>query len=232
MGEIDMIKEIIQSAESKRKRPRMLRWGINLVLSVLGILVIYTLLLLTGPPRRINTLAPDEELIAHFYAHRADIEELVHRYRSYVPPPGAQHGEWRKLGDTPELFKRAGVKRLKYIGPTWLPDPYSLEARQRDKGKGIVAGWSAAAKYHTVAIVPLDSRSFYHNVVWKDLVFMPVAPRIADGVLVGPIDHLGRHSHQRVFPTLNNEPPDVERDTCAYRQIEPQWFVRMCRTLY
>ncbi|THF65234.1 hypothetical protein [Pseudothauera rhizosphaerae] len=225
-----MINKIIQSAETKRKRPRILRWGVTLILAVLGIWVIRVLFLLAiTPPLRINTLPPDEELITHFYEHRADIEELVRRYRNYVPPPGTQHGEWRKLGDTPELFKRAGVKRLIEISPTWLPNPYSLEARQRDKG--IVANWREAAKYRTLAIRPLDTR-FYHNVVWKDLVFMPVAPRIEDGILIGPIDHLGRHSHQRVFPTLNNEPPDVERDTCAYRQIEPQWFVQMCRTLY
>lgn len=183
----------------------------------------------TPPPVHINSLPHDEELITHFYKHRADIEELVHRYRDYVSPPGKEHGEWEKIGNTPSLLKQVGVRYVTPIHPTWLPAPYSLEARQHDKG--IVANRREAAQYHTLSLQPLDTR-FYHNIVWKDLVFMPVVPLIENNTLIGPIDQFGRNSRYSVFPTLNNEPPNVERDTCAFRQIEPQWFVRMCRVIY
>lgn len=215
-----------EKPDSALKQRRTLRWGVVLPLTVFGVGAVWILLALGLP--RINTLPPDEELIAHFYQHRADIEELVTRYRNYVPPPGEHHGAWERLGDTPELFARTGVKYLKEIGPTWLPDPYSQEARQQDRG--IVTDYREAAKYRTVAIVPSDE-DFHHNVVWKDIVFMPVMPRLEHGELVGPIDHLGRHTRYRLFPALDNEPPDVKRDTCAFRQIESQWFVRMCRVL-
>lgn len=198
-------------------------------LAILWVMWSSRFLFVTSPPARINSLPPDEELIAHFYKHRSDIEELVSRYRSYVPPLGKEHGEWEKLGNTPDLLRRAGVRYIKSIHPTWLPEPYSLEARKHDKG--IVANWREAAKYQTLSIQPLDAR-FYHNIVWKDLVFMPVAPRIENGTLIGPIDHLGRNYKSRVFPTLNKEPPDVGRDTCALHKIEDQWFVRMCRVIY
>lgn len=199
-----------------------------IVLSVLWFLWASRFLFVTPPPVRTNTLPPDEELISYFYQRRADIEELVRRYRDYVPPPGKEHGEWEKLGNTPDLLKQAGVRYITPIYPTWLPEPYSLEARQRDRG--MLSNWRESAQYRTLSIQPLDMR-FYQNIVWKDLVFMPVVPRIENGKLIGPIDHLGRNHLSRVFSTLNNEPSDVERDTCALRQIESQWFVRMCRVI-
>lgn len=216
----------------KSKWGRVLLWSVALIITLLILagLWLSRYLFVNSPPWRVNTLPPDEELIAHFYKHRADIEELVRRYRSYVPPPGKQHHEWTTLGDTPEIFKRAGVKRLIEVLPMWLPNSYSVEARQRDGG--IVADWRKEATYRALAIRPLDTR-FYHNVVWKDLVFIPIIPRIENGVMLGPVDKHGMNvMNLRVVPTLNNEPPDVDRDTCALRQIEPQWFVMMCRTLY
>lgn len=211
---------------------RVLLWSVALLtaLIVLSCLWIGRYLFLDSPPWRINTLPPDEELIANFHEHREDIEELVRRYRNYVPPPSKQHHEWATLGDTPEIFKRAGVKRLIEVLPLWLPDPYSAEARQRDGGR--VTDWREKSMYQALAIRPLDTR-FYRNLVWKDLVFIPVVPRIENGIMLGPVDERGVNIMSlRVVPTLNKEPPDVGRDTCALRKIESQWFVMMCRTIY
>lgn len=208
---------------------RIVMLGLATIVSLsIGAAILFWLLF--GPPWRINTLPPDEELIAWFQTNRGDIEELVRRYRAYVPPEGVDHHEWTKLGDTPELLKRAGVQRLNEILPLWLPDPYSREARQLDGDR--VTDWRERPKYQALAIQPSDKR-WRQGRVWKDIVFIPAVPRIEDGILLGPVDSRGESVHSmRVLPTLNNEPPNVKRDECAVRQVEPQWFVRMCRVIY
>lgn len=51
-------------------------------------------------------------------------------------------------------------------------------------------------------------------------------------MLLGPVDVHGRHYENfRVLPSLNSEPPEVQRDECALRQLESQWFIRMCRVI-
>lgn len=211
--------------------------GVALRRTLLGIGAIFIVLLIAGitwltccspPPWKINSLAPDEELIAWFQDNRPDIEELVRRYRDYVPPEGKGHGEWAKLGDTPAILQRSGVRRITHTLNLWLPDPYSVEARKRDGNRA--ANWREEAKYQTLIIEPADDKRFYHISVWKEMVYFPVAPRIENGFIIGPVDALGRNGHYRISPHFNSEPPLVDRDECAYRPIDAQWFVRMCRT--
>ncbi|MDR3345919.1 MAG: hypothetical protein LBS73_01985, partial [Campylobacteraceae bacterium] len=74
-------------------------------------------------------LASDEEMIAHFKEHRAEIEELVKRYREFDPETAAEpklvsvkhangtwedryvkdHTLWIEQNDTRALAKKAGV---------------------------------------------------------------------------------------------------------------------------
>ena len=122
-----------------------------------------------------------------------------------------------------------GVKYISPIAPLWLPEPYSLEARQRDKGR--VQNRDEVVRYQTLAI-KLDDERFNRNIVWKDLVFMPALPRLENGKLIGPVGRRGGNYDLNVFTTLDNEPPDVKRDSCGMRLIEGQWFVRMCRINY
>jgi hypothetical protein len=210
---------------------RILLWGAAVLLALL-VAGGWWLWSVAGPPSRINTLPPDEELIAWFQTNRADIEELVRRYRAYVPPEGKQIGDWEKVGDTPELHKRAGVSRLSDASSAvWLPDPYSAVARIKDGGY-LAVDWRQATKYKTLVIHSSDKR-WWQGRVWKDLVYFPMVPRIEDGRIMHPVEETGvSRPTDRVLSTLNNEPPDVNRDECALRQIEPQWFVRMCRVIY
>ena len=89
---------------------RILLIGISLitVLAIVVCIMLARFLLMDPPKSPINPLPPDEELIEFFYQHRAEIEELVRRYREYVPPQGKSHGEWEKMGNTKELFLQGG----------------------------------------------------------------------------------------------------------------------------
>ncbi|MDP1612946.1 MAG: hypothetical protein Q8M11_17975 [Sulfuritalea sp.] len=175
-----------------------------------------------------NNLASDEELIAYFFAHRADIEELVKRYREYQPPPGQGHHQWRKQGDTAERFKRAGVRDITYNVTVWFPNPYSIETA---KQVAATPGFEKYIKHGGIRVQIDDDRFMRNSTIWKDLSFIPEIPRIENGMLLYPVDEQGRQSRDRVLPTLNSEPPEVQRDECALRQIEPQWFIRMCRVI-
>ena len=184
----------------------------------------------------INPLPSDEEFIAHFQKHRADIEELVRRYRQYEPPPRQPHHLWASQGDTPEILSRAGISTVGYVSPTWLPNPYSLEtAKYLDADARSGKGYALAHKYGTIRIRYRDPRYErvllrYMNDGWKDLWFIPEVPRIQNGWLIVPPNANGVFPQgYRVLLSLNDFPPDWRKGDCVLRQIEPQWFIRMCR---
>lgn len=180
------------------------------------------------PPRPVNSLPLDNELITYFELHRADLEELARRYRGYVPDPGTQQGEWRKRGDIPEVFRRAGVSYVSPIMGRWMPDLYSVEARQRE---GNLSYSEFNKPEHQVLVIQFADRRFNHNIIWKDLVSFPVTPRIEEGFLIGPVDKEGKNSRYLVYASLDSEPPLIKRDLCGFRRIESKWFIRMCRII-
>jgi hypothetical protein len=83
-----------------------------------------------------------------------------------------------------------------------------------------------------------------HGVIWKDYRFFPEAPRIENEKLLSPLSIVGKGFHgavfhekegvatsqygERVLPSLNRLPSNWKGFECVYRQIEPQWFIRMC----
>lgn len=99
-----------------------------------------------------------------------------------------------------------------------------------------------------------DHRRHYRNtlifgVIWKDYYFFPEVPRVENGELLEPLsivtgkfpgaELLGYQFHEkegvatiqhrdRVLPSLNRLPSHWKGFECVYRQIEPQWFLRMC----
>jgi hypothetical protein len=127
-------------------------------------------------------------------------------------------------------MKKAGVDRVKHSGHTpWLPNPYSRETGKRlSKMRGI------PNKYKAMIVKPLPEKKYYkgHLVyvrVWKDLFFIPEIPRIKDGWLIGPATKNRPPSrYRRVLSSLNRFPEKWKDYECVLRQIEPQWFVRMC----
>ena len=80
--------------------------------------------------------------------------------------------------------------------------------------------------------------------IWKEYVFFPEVPRIENSMLLEPVDIVGKgfpgstfHKKEgvatkqdmyRVFPSLNHLPNNWKGFECVYRQIEAQWFIRMC----
>nr|WP_320113875.1 hypothetical protein [uncultured Desulfuromonas sp.] len=211
---------------------------------------------------KFNPLPSDEEMIANFKAHRAEFEEIVRRYREYPRPPDKDASFWFKDGDTLELFRRAGVDRVNYLGSTpWLPNPYSVEtAIKMDIETKSAVSFELFYRYGALhiqaATTPLidhpertDHRRHYrntivHGVIWKEYVFFPEVPRVENETLLGPLSIVGKGAHgavfhekegvatwqysARVFPTLNRLPSNWKGFECVYRQIEPQWFIRMC----
>ncbi|QLI81223.1 hypothetical protein HZU75_06575 [Chitinibacter fontanus] len=182
-----------------------------------------------------NPLPKDEELIAHFQAHRAEFEELIRRYRAYERSANKDTSLWFKEGNTPALYKQAGVESIDYETPIWLPNPYSVEtAKKIDALLTTAKDFSLLYKYGALKIQLAPVHRYYsynsrYVAVWKDLYFIPEVPRIEDGELLGPIYSNGKYSYrERIFPSLNRFPDYWKDFECVYRQIEQQWFLRMC----
>ena len=187
-----------------------------------------------------NPLPKDEELIAHFYAHRADIEELVRRYREYEPLKEGQHHLWKDQGDTPVLLEKVKIRYLDYEGVIWLPDPYSVTTGE--KIKNLSPGERIHSKYRYAAIrIRLGDDRYFRgaivytiaglrvSTVFKHLVFFPEVPRIENGWIMGPVilDSESKPLY-RMFESLDDFPPDWGRGQCAFRKIEPKWFIKLC----
>jgi hypothetical protein len=64
--------------------------------------------------------------------------------------------------------------------------------------------------------------------------FFPEVPRIENGELLGSMKPNGEYASlwnsSRVLPSLNRLSIPWKQYECVYRQIEPQWFIQMCRT--
>ncbi len=190
----------------------------------------------------VNPLPSDEQMIENFKAHRADFVEAVRRYRNYPRLPNKDTSRWYKEGDTLEIYKRAGIDRIYYSTPIWLPNPYSIETA---KCADSLVGFAYSYKYGALKIVSATTprinhpdqsddsgyrrNTLLHGVIWKDYYYFPEVPRIENGYLHGPIYPNGNFSFcSRVLPSLNRLPFPWKDFECVYRQIEPQWFLCMC----
>ena len=200
------------------------------LISLLGISVAYYVLIVRNP------LPSDEQMIAHLNAHRADIEELIRRYRDYPSGPKIDHSKWRKDGDTPALLKRAGIRDVDFVLPgPWLPNPYSIESAKKVEFEAKNAkSFTIFHKYGGLRLKPFPRASFYsihprYAHIWKDYFYIPEVPRIENNMLLGPYYTNGKYSaRERVLPSLDGFPDKWKYYECVYRQIEPHWFLRMC----
>jgi len=181
-------------------------------------------------------LPTDQAMIKHFQAHRADFEELVHRYRTFEPGPNEQHGLWEKQGDTPELMKRAGIA---YIDDTtlsfWLKDPYTLETARQVEEQHKAKRWMMWHQYGVLGITLAASNrhrspSIRHGTIWKDIYYFPEPPRIEGGYLLGPLDTKGGYEYKyRVLSSLNYYPNNWKAFESVFRPIESQWFIHLSK---
>jgi hypothetical protein len=196
-----------------------------------------------------NPLPSDESMIRNFKEHRADFVEAVRRYREYPRPNDKDTSLWFEEGDTLEVYRKAGISRIKYWTPIWFPNPYSKETyRKIEEERKDHIGFGLSYKYGALKIVPAtpqtkqgarwdwaNDRAFrkstiIRGVIWKDYNFFPEPPRIENGKLLGPVGHTGEYIFQdRVLSSLNHIPPNWKDFECVFRQLEPQWFLRLCK---
>ena len=172
-------------------------------------------------------LTKDVDIIKHFNEHRADIEELVHRYRYFDQRRFAPFPLWTTQEGTKELLDRAGVRDISKTSGlgTWLENPYSDESiqklkefreqRRTDMENYAKYGREQKAPFHEssqlnykygVLRIKLknedgnyyDRPSFYpFTSVWKDLYHFPEAPRVENGVLITTPDTWGPYARKR-----------------------------------
>ncbi|MDR3089555.1 MAG: hypothetical protein LBU39_07035 [Desulfobulbaceae bacterium] len=78
-------------------------------------------------------LPSDEEMIAHFQAHRAEFEKIVRRNRTFAERERWPEVVWpREEQSTKELWRRAEIYAVNPLSLLdWLPEPYSLATARR-----------------------------------------------------------------------------------------------------
>lgn len=161
-----------------------------------------------------NPLISDEEMIAHFQAHRAEFDELAKRYREYPGTRDAKPWLWHQQKDIAGLLARAGINRVDYSTPIWLPDPYSPETAKTVREQ-ILAGQGSllSRKYGALQFTPVPEPRFLspknsdrhrsyspaHNIIWKDYSNFPEVPRIEDGQILMPLQVVGMNYPTAVY---------------------------------
>jgi hypothetical protein len=179
-------------------------------------------------PLLLRPLPSDEQMIANFHQHRADFERLVQIYREDLSIPT----DFILLQPTPQikdLMARINVDSVEGDGMVWMPpDPYStdptfLERKysfdhlpQRRNFSGVKLGYA----YGTVI-------TYHLGLISKNYYYIPLVPRVSDGQLVLTASPAGGLPH--VAETLNNYPSKFGLLECFCKQIEPHWFIEMCR---
>jgi hypothetical protein len=220
---------------AERRKPRWVRLLIAVGVGV-GLLFVATYMSLFHAfysfddlPILLRPLPTDEEMIANFQRHRADFERLVRIYREDLSVPNNVVGF---LLPTPEIkaaMDRIHVDLVQGDRMVWIPpDPYSRDATflkqknslshlpQQRKFSGVKLSYT----YGTVI-------RYQGDLVCKDYCYVPLIPRESGGQLVLTGSPAG--GYPRVAETLNTYPPKFGQFDCLCRQIEPQWFIEMCR---
>ena len=171
-------------------------------------------------------LPTDEEMIAHFQAHRVEFEELVRRNRTFVEREHWPELKWPPEEEgTRELWRKAGVGDVNYLSLLhWLPDPYNVATAQRvkainDECTQDVKHWRAIGgdgrastpppkcrllgyQYGVLVFNPKLPNNAYHAgswryvAVWKGYLHFPEPPRIEQGYLLGPLKTNGQYSYK------------------------------------
>jgi len=180
-----------------------------------------------------RSLPSDEEMIANFHKHRADFERLVRIYREDLSVPT----DFYDLKPTPEvkaIMDRINVLWVKGDGVLWIPpDPYSTELNFLRGKAELTAKWGSPERRQFSGVkfgYPHRKVSSFKNLahIYKLYYYIPAVPRIRDGRLKRPGNIL--EADPLIVRTLNETPYFRGFDYCAYREIEPHWFIGMCQT--
>ncbi|MEW6530419.1 MAG: hypothetical protein AB1473_06255 [Thermodesulfobacteriota bacterium] len=177
-------------------------------------------------------LPTDEYMIRHFRRNRADFERLVQIYREDPSPPG-EGGFWVPTTEARAIMARINVAYVVRDSSIWVPpDPYSYDARKEIERSKLIRrideGDPQARKFTGLFVryihPPVIRLNRYFSKVSKSYYYTPFAPKVENGLL-----KLAPDGGKWLFPTLSQYPPDLGSMDCAYRQIEPQWFIRLCQ---
>lgn len=193
----------------------------------------------------------DAELINKFEAEREKLERIVEihtagclddRLGRPLPEVKAIEGEIGLL----EVF---GVK-----SPLWLPDPYSSSAAVRRKERMVNMQNELDAIDHTLPDLQraaaiqrisekyrlerckLESIRFDFEKLpaslglMKGVEYFPLPPMIKDGRMILPsvTSSPDETTSEEIVGDLAELPRVGAQRECAYRQIEPQWFLSLC----
>lgn len=194
----------------------------------------------------VNPLPSDAELIAHFQAHRADIETLLKMYYAAPEPkPGERRVQWDAPPEVQLIKKRAGIAHVEHAGGYWLPDPYSSEAFDILMRFDVTTPEGRFAKRQLESLhIDVDNRRYYRTtprypkdyLIWKTLIYIPAVAKTSDHKLWPPVTprqtrEQYERSADRILPDLTAYPPDWRKGECVYRQLETHWFIIMCRAI-
>lgn len=197
----------------------------------------------------IRSLPTDEEMIEHFQKHRADFEHLAKLYRedmsigadeftmsqtmSYMKNGRLVQISNHKKNAAEDVMKRINVYALYDDGELWFPpDPYSEEAKQYRKDFHYKF-WSEQGRrlvgvnfyYGHAPVIRFENNEY----VVKKYYYTPFPPHIKHNTKYGDLLYFPDGNWLRLYDNLNNYPPTLEKLTCVCKQIEPQWFIKMCQ---
>jgi hypothetical protein len=181
--------------------------------------------LAVGAPLK-QRLPPDQELIDHFRANRQGFVRLVEEYKL---AGGAIAGTGRQRPEVARQLDELGLERMVRVYELWFPDPYSAASGERAAAPGAARLFEFHAikfEYRESLEVPGPRGVIY----WKQYVYFPAAPRIKDGRALRAAPLTEQVSGYRVLNSLDTPPSDWQRSECLLRTIEPQWFLRLCRS--
>ena len=183
-----------------------------------------------------RSLPSDEEMIEHFYRHRADFERLVKIYLEDSSVPTDVVGTLLPTPEVKATMDRINITFVSDDQVLWiLPDPYSTDPDFRRKyiklsAKTYGANRREIRQYFGVILSyahPKALRLKYMAPVHKRYYYVPFRPRVRDGEIHFPQVSLMAYGDGPSVQSLNTYPPGLKPFGCAYREIEPHWFIRM-----
>lgn len=166
-----------------------------------------------GLPWHFQTLPTDEEMIERFRTHRNDFEAMKNRAVQFVG--GLVDRQWEK---------ETGV----YGGERFAVYPMTLE----DKEKNILRDWGYEFRVaDTRYVKDATSDDMAMLLRTKGYVYFLSPPQMEGEYILG-FSHEGYPKLRwKLLSSLNGPPwpTDWQSGRCWMRQIEPQWFLSLCR---
>lgn len=179
-------------------------------------------------PLLLRPLPSDEQMIANFHQHRADFERLVQIYREDLSIPTNVIGHLEPTPQIKGLMSRINVDAVEGDGMVWmLPDPYSNDPSFVKQRTGI--RWPEKRKFSGIKLgYACGTIITYHfGLISKNYYYVPLTPRVSNGRLLLILSPPG--GDPWITETLNSYPLEFRQYDCFCKQIEPHWFIEMCR---